>query len=110
MGKLTYLLVGAFGHLGISLITLLLNQGCQVRAFDARKNEDIPANPLLTCYEGDVTKPETLTPLFADLSPGSFVVVYLAEKKKKKVFDYRLRVISDPIRGVNHAGIGLKYA
>ena len=78
MGKLTYLLVGAFGHLGISLITLLLNQGCQVRAFDTRKNEDIPADPLLTCYEGDVTKPETLNLLFADLSPGSFVVVYLA--------------------------------
>lgn len=78
VSKLTYLLIGAFGHLGMSLIPLLLNQGCPVRAFDFRKNEKIPADPLLTCYEGDVRKPESLRPLFEGLSAGSFVVVHLA--------------------------------
>jgi dihydroflavonol-4-reductase len=78
VGKYTYLLIGAFGHLGMSLITLLLDQGCPVRAFDFRKKEDIPANPFLTCYEGDVTKPETLEPLFSGLVAGSFIVVHLA--------------------------------
>ncbi|MFA6619926.1 MAG: NAD-dependent epimerase/dehydratase family protein [Bacilli bacterium] len=70
--------MGAFGHLGTSLITLLLDQGCPVRAFDLRKKDNIPANPFLACYEGDVTKPETLEPLFSGLAEGSFIVVYLA--------------------------------
>lgn len=100
MESLTYLLVGAFGHLGASLINLLLDRGCRVRAFDFRKNDIIPANPLLTCYEGDVRKPESLQPLFAGLEAGSFVVVHLAA-----IIDIGAREPTPALLGVNVDGV-----
>ena len=76
--KLTYVLIGASGHLGGTLISLLLAAGNPIRAFDFKFPKEKIESPLLHYYLGDVTKPETLTETFSGLEPHSFCVIHLA--------------------------------
>jgi dihydroflavonol-4-reductase len=76
--KITIILIGAFGHVGKTLMPLLLAQGYAVRAFDFRLSEEHSTNPMLSYYRGDVSKPETMASLFKGLEPHRFIVVHLA--------------------------------
>jgi dihydroflavonol-4-reductase len=76
--KFTIILIGAFGHVGKTLIPLLLSKGYAVRAFDFRLSEEHSTNPMLSFYRGDVSKPETMQPLFKGLVPHRFMVIHLA--------------------------------
>jgi len=75
---LTYVLIGASGHLGGTLISLLLAAGNPIRAFDFKFPKEKIESPLLRYYLGDVTKPETLKETFSGLEPHSFCVIHLA--------------------------------
>ncbi len=72
-----YIITGAAGHLGGTLIRRLKGKDCQVRGLllpgEPGKDE---AN--IRYFRGDVTQPDTLEPLFADISPKDTIVIHTA--------------------------------
>jgi dihydroflavonol-4-reductase len=98
--KITIILIGAFGHVGRTLIPLLLEKGYAVRAFDFRLAEKQPTNPMLSFYRGDVSKPESLLPLFKGLEPHRFIVIHLAA-----LIDIEAKKPTPAIEAVNVQGV-----
>lgn len=74
----TYILIGAAGHLGGTLISLLTQSGYDVRALDFALPKEKSESPQIRYYLGDVTKPESLKEAFEGLAPHSFCVIHLA--------------------------------
>ncbi len=104
--KFTIILIGAFGHVGKTLIPLLLAKGYAVRAFDFKlSQEKHPTNPMLSFYRGDVTKPETLAPLFKGLSPHHFAVIHLAA-----LIDIEAKKPTPAMEAVNVEGVKNVFA
>ena len=75
--KTTYLITGAAGHLGGTIIRALAGRDCAVRGLilPSEKAEDTAQT---VYYRGDVTEPASLEPLFEGLSGAETVVIHTA--------------------------------
>lgn len=74
-----YLVTGAAGHLGSTIVRELAAQGAPVRALilptdRAEALKELPVD----LYQGDVTLPDTLTSFFDVPEPGNTVVIHCA--------------------------------
>ena len=78
MNQKLYLITGANGHLGNTIIRLLQQENCQIRGL-ILPNET-PSNQFdnTTYFHGDVSKKETLLPLFEDMNPEQTVLIHTA--------------------------------
>ena len=61
--KKLYIITGAAGHLGSTVIGMLKGKDCEVRGL-ILPEEQAEDTENVTFYKGDVTKPDTLRPLF----------------------------------------------
>lgn len=75
--KKLYIITGAGGHLGSALLLALRGADAEKRAL-LLPGESIPEGVNAQCLTGDVTKPETLAPLFEGAEGYETVVVHAA--------------------------------
>ncbi|HNW86287.1 MAG TPA: NAD-dependent epimerase/dehydratase family protein [Candidatus Limiplasma sp.] len=74
-----YLVTGAAGHLGLTVVQALLARGETVRAFVLPADEHAPQLPAgISVYAGDVLRPETLAPAFATDADTALTVIHCA--------------------------------
>ncbi len=77
--KKTYIVTGAHGHLGSTIIRLLERQDCTVRGLVLPAElTSVTDHKNVTYYMGDVRDPSSLLPLFNGSSPQSTVVIHTA--------------------------------
>jgi dihydroflavonol-4-reductase len=103
--RFTYILIGALGHLGKTIISQLSGTGVAIRAFDFALPKLPSSDPRLTYYQGDVTKPETLEPVFQGLEPHRFCVIHLAA-----IIDIQARRATPKLISVNVEGVKNAFA
>ncbi len=77
MNGTVYILTGAAGHLGGVILRMLRNTDCLVRGLLLPGEKGI-AGKNITYVTGDVTKPETLDPLFENTGGGAVTVLHCA--------------------------------
>ena len=75
--KKIYIVTGANGHLGSTILRLLQSKNCQVRAL-VLPEEPHTSRGNITYVCGDVTKPETLLPLFNDTEGAEVTLIHTA--------------------------------
>ncbi len=75
--KKLYLITGAAGHLGSTVIGMLAGQDCEVRGL-VLPEEQAEDTGNITFYKGDVTKPESLRPLFENRHGRETYVIHTA--------------------------------
>lgn len=75
--KRTYLITGANGHLGGTLIRALRGKDCQVRGL-LLPGEQAKDHANVSYAHGDITLPETLEPFFEGIEPGETIVIHTA--------------------------------
>lgn len=96
MNKLLYIVTGTAGHLAETLLGTLLNSDCQVRGLLLPGEQGI-AGDNVTYVTGDITKPETLDPLFENTTGFKVIVLHCAGivsiQKKVSPAVYRVNVI-----------------
>lgn len=88
MGPLTYIITGAEGHLGTTLIRQLEDTGFPVVALTFAEPAEKSASPNVAYYHCDITKPETLEPIFKNVEGHLFCVIHCAaliDIKSKKM-------------------------
>lgn len=75
--KRLYIITGANGHLGSTIIRYLRNEDCYIRGLilPTESGED---DKKLTYYRGDVTKPESLEAIFSGAECGEAIVIHTA--------------------------------
>ena len=75
--KRLYIITGAKGHLASTIIRYLRGQDCLIRGLilPSEEGED---DRQLTYYKGNVTKPETLEPIFSGLACNEVTVIHAA--------------------------------
>ena len=74
---ITYIVTGAAGHLGGTIVRLLSQAGQAVRAL-ALAGETQRARRGVTWYTGDIRRPESLRALFSRLEGGDVYVIHAA--------------------------------
>lgn len=77
MKNILYIITGAAGHLAGTILRILTGRNCLVRGL-LLPGEDGIAGDNITYITGDVTKPETLDPLFANTGDAEVVVLHCA--------------------------------
>ncbi len=75
--KSVYIITGAAGHLGGTLIRMLSKRDCQVRGL-LLPDQRMENQKNITYYHGDVTQKETLRPLFEGVEPENTIVIHTA--------------------------------
>lgn len=75
--KRLYVITGASGHLGGTLIRTLRDQNCQVRGLLLPGEEAVAGDNVRYVY-GDVTRPQSLEPLFEGIEPQETIVIHTA--------------------------------
>lgn len=75
--KRIYIITGANGHLGSTLVRLLEKQNCLVRGL-ILPQEHATDHGNVTYYKGDVRKRKTLLPLFANTQGAQVIVLHTA--------------------------------
>lgn len=77
--KTTYIVTGAHGHLGSTIIRLLKKKDCIVRGLVLPAERGLVTDSeRVTYYMGDVRDRDTLVPLFEGISPANTVVIHTA--------------------------------
>lgn len=77
--KRTYIVTGANGHLGGTILRLLRQEDCTVRGLLLPGEKPaVPAGERLSYYTGDVRRPDSLQALFAGAEGGGTVVLHTA--------------------------------
>ena len=76
MNKL-YIITGANGHLGSTIVRALEHQDCQVRGL-ILPNEKAENHANINYYQGDVRSRDTLLPLFEDVDGMEITVIHTA--------------------------------
>ncbi len=75
--KTIYIITGAKGHLGNTLVRMLRHSDCEIRGLvlpgEIAENQDN-----VTYYQGDVRRAETLRPLFAHTDGAQVTVIHTA--------------------------------
>ena len=90
--KRIYIITGANGHLGSTLVRMLEKQDCLVRGL-ILPQEHATDHGNVTYYKGDVRKRETLLPLFADTQGAQVIVLHtagiinIAKKASPTIYD-----------------------
>lgn len=96
MNGTLYILTGAAGHLAETILRMLANTNCMVRGL-LLPGEKGFAGENITYVTGDVTKPETLDPLFENTGCAKVIVLHCAGivsiQKKVSPAVYRVNVI-----------------
>lgn len=89
-----YLVTGALGHLGNTIIEKLVEKGCAVRGFALPNDQATTfSSPLVEIVRGDVRDKESLRALFADTDGASLTVIHtagivsIASKYQQRVYD-----------------------
>lgn len=91
-----YLITGAAGHLGNTLVRKLSEQGRRVRALVLPGEKNIPDGGIEVCY-GDVRKTESLTAFFDNPQGKALIVVHcagivsIASGYDQRVYDVNVR-------------------
>ena len=75
--KKLYIITGAAGHLGSTVIGMLKGKDCEVRGL-ILPEEQAEDTENVTFYKGDVTKPDTLRPLFENRYGKETYVIHTA--------------------------------
>ena len=75
--RTTYIVTGAAGHLGGTIVRLLSQAGQEVRALSLA-GETQRARRGVTWYTGDIRRPESLRALFSRLEGGDVYVIHAA--------------------------------
>ena len=75
--KKLYIITGAAGHLGSTVIGMLKGKDCEVRGL-ILPEEQAEDTENVTFYKGDVTKPDTLRPLFENRYSKETYVIHTA--------------------------------
>lgn len=73
----TWIVTGAAGHLGSTIVRLLEERGTEVRGL-ILPGESAADQSHTRYFTGDVTQPETLVPLFEGTDPAHTVVIHTA--------------------------------
>lgn len=74
-----YIVTGAFGHLGNTIVRELTLKGKKVRGFEIkREGIDIPPGLNVEMIYGDIRQSETIDPLFNDLIDKEIFVIHTA--------------------------------
>lgn len=77
MNGILYIITGAAGHLAEAILRILISKDCLVRGL-LLPGEDGITGGNITYVTGDVTKPETLDPLFENASEAKIIVIHCA--------------------------------
>ncbi len=77
MNNILYIVTGAAGHLAGAILRLLRNTDCLVRGLLLPAEEGIVGDNIIY-VTGDVTKPETLDPLFENTGDAKVVLLHCA--------------------------------
>lgn len=77
MHRIMYILTGAAGHLAEAILHTLINTDCLIRGLLLPGETGI-AGRNVTYITGDVTKPETLDPLFENTGKATVIVLHCA--------------------------------
>ena len=75
--KKLYIVTGALGHLGSTIIRYLRNEDCEIRGL-ILPCDDATNSSQTTYFKVDVTKPDTLEPLFDNISDFEVTVIHTA--------------------------------
>lgn len=78
MGQKLYLITGANGHLGNTIIRLLQKENCQIRGLILPNETPASQFHNTTYFYGDVCKKETLLPLFQDINSEQTILIHTA--------------------------------
>ena len=73
----TWIVTGAAGHLGGTIVRLLQERGAEVRGL-VLPHESAADQSHTRYFSGDVTRPETLVPLFEGTDPTRTIVIHTA--------------------------------
>ena len=73
----TWIVTGAAGHLGGTIVRLLEERGADVRGL-VLPHESVADQHHTRYFPGDVTRPETLIPLFEGTDPARTIVIHTA--------------------------------
>lgn len=96
MNNILYIITGAAGHLAEGILRILINADCHIRGLLLPGETGIAGNNI-TYFTGDVTKPETLDPLFENTGEAKVIVLHCAGivsiQKKVSPEVYRVNVI-----------------
>lgn len=94
MKQRLYLVTGAMGHLGNTIIQQLVEQGCRVRGLALPGDHSVCyTSPLVEIIRGDVCDPESLQVFFANPAQLELVVIHTAgvvsitSKYRQNVYD-----------------------
>jgi dihydroflavonol-4-reductase len=93
MKKTIYIVTGALGHVGRTVVRQLGEKGCRTRGFALLSERDMADKPPIDMFYGDVREKSSMTPLFAGLSAYNVVVIHtagivsIASRYNKKVYD-----------------------
>ncbi len=96
--KALYLVTGACGHLGNTIVKMLVRQGEEVRAFALPSDSDEPLKALqVPIFRGDVRELSTLEPFFKAEEEQALIVIHaagivsIASRFNQEVFDVNVR-------------------
>lgn len=73
-----YIVTGAAGHLGSTILMRLKDRNCRVRALLSRKGEPRIKGENIQYFHGDVADKASLEPLFQDFADSNTVVIHTA--------------------------------
>lgn len=103
-----YLVTGANGHLGSTIINLLLKEKKNIRAF-VLENDVLHLNKKVEIIRGNITDKKSIYPLFKDLENKEVIVIHcagivtIASKFDQKVYDVNV------VGTKNIADVALEY-
>lgn len=100
IGQTVFLLLGGEGHLGTALLQQLEKSDADVRVLYLKEPTWRSSSPRVRYYPGDVTRTDTMRPLFEGLSERRIIVVHLAA-----VIDITSRRLTPLSRLVNYEGV-----
>ena len=75
--KKLYIITGAAGHLGSTIIKLLESRNQQVRGL-ILPSESAENTKNTTYYKGDVTQPDSMRPLFENTGSSKLILIHTA--------------------------------
>ena len=77
MNKIVYIVTGANGHLGSTIVRYLERQDCLIRGLllPSEENSD---RERISYYKGDITVRETMDPIFSGLEGSDIIVIHAA--------------------------------
>ncbi len=106
-----YLVTGAAGHLGNTVVRKLLQQGQKVRALVLPQEQNREALKGAEIYEGDVRKPENLIPFFSPKEGCENIVIHcagivsIASRYKQVIYDVNVGGTRNVVAGCKANGV-----